>query len=279
MIHVTSKSWRKRLVLCLALLVGVWVMLRCLERFLVYVPSAHLAATGGELGRRFEDIFITTSDGVRLDGWFFPAERESARSRLVILLLHGNAGNISHRLDYYQAWLELGVNVLTVDYRGYGRSQSRPSEEGTYRDAQAAWQWLRQKGFAATNIIALGKSLGGGVAAELALREPLGGLVLQSTFTSIPELSHELYPWLPVRWLSTIRYDTHSKLARIKCPVLVMHSRNDDMIRFHHGEDNFSAARDPKMFWELAGGHNHTLEAGRTRYVEGLEKFLNTYFQ
>ena len=112
--------------------------------------------------------------------------------------------------------LATGVNVFVFDYRGYGRSQGRPSEEGTYRDAQAAYQWLRQKGFPGTNIIAFGESLGGGVAAELAVRETVGGLVLQSTFTSIPDMGAELFPWLPVRWLGTIRYDTRSKLPRLQ---------------------------------------------------------------
>jgi len=279
MAPLKSKAWRKRLVLALALLVGVWAMLRWLERYLVYIPSAHFEATGKELGRPCEDVFFAASDGVRLNGWFYPADPNSPRSALVILLLHGNAGNISHRLGYYQVWLKLGVNVLALDYRGYGRSQGHPSEEGTYRDAQAAYQWLRQKGFAPTHLIALGESLGGGVACELAMRETVGGLVLQSSFTSVPDLGKELYPWLPVRWMSTIKYDTLAKLPRLTCPVLVMHSRNDELIRFHHGERNFAAAREPKLFWELAGGHNYTLDAGRARYAEGLEKFLATYFK
>src|SRR5262245_56657821 len=113
---------------------------------------------------------LTTSDGVRLVAWFFPGKPASARSDLVFLLCHGNAGNISHRTGFYRAWLELGVGVFAFDYRGYGRSEGKPGEEGTYRDAQAAAQWLRARGYAPENIIAMGKSLGGGVAAELALR-------------------------------------------------------------------------------------------------------------
>ncbi len=273
-----SKSWRKRLVLGLAGLIVVWVMLRWLERHLVYFPSTHLVASGDELGRPVEDVFFVARDGVRLNGWFYPAAKDSARARLVMLLLHGNAGNLSHRLNYYQAWQELGLNVLAVDYRGYGRSEGRPGEAGTYLDGQAACEWLRRKGFAPANIILLGKSLGGGVAAEVALRETVGGLVLQSTFTSLLELGQELYPWLPVRWLNTIKYETRSKLPQLSCPVLVMHSRADELIRFHHGEDLFAVAREPKMFWELAGGHNQTLEAGRAQYLDGLERFLAAFF-
>jgi fermentation-respiration switch protein FrsA (DUF1100 family) len=149
----------------------------------------------------------------------------------------------------------------------------RPGEEGTYRDAEAAYQWLVQRGFAGTNIVAFGESLGGGVAAELAVHEPLGGLVLQSTFTSIPDIGSELFPWLPVRWLATISYDTRSKLPRLRIPVLVMHSRADEIVPFHHGERNFAAANEPKLFWELPGDHNGALGNAR-HFIAGVEQFL-----
>jgi hypothetical protein len=211
---------------------------------------------------------------VELNGWFFPAATNSPRAQFVVLLCHGNAGNISHRLDTCAALLATGVNVFVFDYRGYGRSQGRPSEEGTYRDAQAAYQWLRQEGFPGTNIIAFGESLGGGVAAELAARETVGGLVLQSTFTSVTDMGAELFPWLPVRWLGTIHYDTRSKLPHLKVPVLVMHSPADGLVRFHHGQTNFAAANEPKLFWELKGDHNDPL-ADTPHFIEGLEKFFS----
>ena len=125
-------------------------MIRWFEHRQVYAPSRTLEASGAELGRPFEDVRFLTSDGVSLHGWFFPANPGSPRGHLVIVLLHGNVGNISRRLHFYQAWLELGVNVFAFDYRGFGRSEGRPSEEGTYRDAQAAVQWLREKGLAAS---------------------------------------------------------------------------------------------------------------------------------
>ena len=170
--------------------------------------------------------------------------------------------------------LETGASVFIFDYRGYGRSEGRPSEDGTYLDGQAAHQWVRQRGFTATNIIVLGESLGGGIASEVALREPSGGLILQSTYTSVTDLGAELFPWLPVRWLGVIKYDTHSKLPRIKAPVLVMHSRADGLIGFHHAEKNFAAANEPKLLWEIVGRHNDFLETGRERYLDGLNKFL-----
>ncbi len=253
-------------------------MLRWFEHRQVYVPSRRLEASGQELGRAMEEATFTAADGARLHGWFFPAANNSPRAHLVILLLHGNNMNISYRLDFYRAWLELGVSVFAFDYRGYGLSEGRPSEEGTYLDAQAAHRWLREKGFTPEQIIALGESLGGGIASELALRETLGGLILQNTFMSIPDIGAEMFPWLPVRRFSTIKYDTRAKLPRIKVPVLVMHSRGDDFIGFHHGEKNFAAANEPKLFWEIHGNHTGMIAAGRDHYLKGLEQFIARYF-
>ena len=264
-----AKKLLELLVACLLIV----LMLRWFEHSQVYHPDRVLTATGAELSRPFEDVLFKASDGVALNGWFFPASTNSQRRHLALLVCHGNAGNISDRLDTCAALLSTGVSVFVFDYRGYGRSQGRPSEEGTYRDAQAACQWLRQKGFAGTNIIAFGESLGGGVAAELAVREPVGGLVLQSTFTSIPDIGAEVFPWLPVRWLAKIRYDTHSKLPRLHIPVLVMHSPADELVRFHHGKANFAAAKEPKLFWELRGDHNNPL-ADRQHFITGMEKFF-----
>lgn len=259
----------------MALLALLYLVLRWFEHRNVYFPTSRLDATGQELGwRGMEDVRFTTSDGVRLNAWFYPAADDSPRRHLVFLLAHGNAGNISHRLPYYGVLLGRGAAVFAFDYRGYGRSKGRPGEEGTYLDAQAAHRWLREKGFAPTNIIAMGESLGGGVVSELALREPLGGLVLQSTFTSVPDIGQELFPWLPVRLISTIRYDTVNKLPRIRVPLLILHSRQDSLVGFHHAERNFAAANEPKRLWEIVGDHNDQPEADRARFVEALEWML-----
>jgi len=252
----------------------IYLVLRWFEHRQVYQPDHALETNGSELGRPFEDVCFQTADAVRLNGWFFPADTRSPRKHFVYLLCHGNAGNISHRLDHVAALLETGAAVFIFDYRGYGRSEGRPDEEGTYLDAQAAHQWLRQKGFAAANIIALGESLGGGIASELALREALGGLILQSTYTSVTDLGRELFPWLSAFWPGTIKYDTRAKLPRVRVPVLVIHSRGDRLIGFHHAEKNFAAANEPKLFWEVGGEHHRFLEGGRARYIEGLNNFL-----
>jgi uncharacterized protein len=269
-----DRAERRRLVPgCLH--VHIFVVLRRFEHSQVYRPSRELEASGAELGRAFENIFFKTSDGLELNAWFFPANPQSPRAHWAVLLCHGNGGNISHRLGLYEALLETGLNVLAFDYRGYGLSRGEPDEEGTYRDAQAAHQWLRQRGFAGKNIIAFGESLGGGIASELALREELGGIVLQGTFTSIPDMGADLYPWLPVRWLGRIRYDTFSKLPRVTVPILVMHSRADGLIGFRHSEKNFAAANEPKKFCELKGDHNDAL-GDRECFMAGFEMFLKT---
>lgn len=231
-------------------------------------------AAPAQLGRPFEDIYFEAEDGVRLNGWFFPANTNSPRASLVVLLCHGNGGNISHRLDMAEALLATGVNVFLFDYRGYGRSRGHPSEAGTYRDGEAAYEWLQRKGFESKNILLFGESLGGGVAAELASRLPSAGLILQSTFTCIADIGADLFPWLPVRWMAHIKYDTLSKLPLIKAPVLVMHSRADRLIRFQHSQRNFAAANEPKLFCELVGDHNDPL-TNRLQFIADFDRFLN----
>jgi fermentation-respiration switch protein FrsA (DUF1100 family) len=249
-------------------------MFRWFEHGRVYHPTKEWEASGADVGHPWEDAYFPATDGVKLNGWFFSVPADSPRSQMVLLVCHGNGGNISHRVRLCRALLQTGMNVLVFDYRGYGRSDGRPDEEGTYRDTQGAYRWLRQRGFAPANIVAFGESLGGGMVSELAVREPLAGLVLQSTFTSIPDIGSEFYPWLPVRWIGTIKYDTLSKLPRIRTPLLVMHSREDSMVRFHHAQRNFAAANESKMFWETFGGHNYSQIPDFDRCLAGLERFL-----
>ena len=248
-------------------------MLRWFEHHQVYHPSKVMEAGGAELKRPFEDVTFRTGDGFELNGWFYPANDNSPRADWVWLLCHGNAGNISTRLDLCAALLGTGFSVFIFDYRGYGRSRGRPSEEGTYQDAEAAYSWLRRKGYSENCIVAYGESLGGGVAAELASRQPLAGLVLESSFSSATDLGAELFAWLPVRRISRIKYDTCAKLPGLKVPVLILHSHGDDLIGFHHAEKNLALANQPKILWELSGGHSEPL-TDRPRFLEGLEKFL-----
>lgn len=201
---------------------------------------------------------------------YYPSRRMDA----AVLVCHGNAGNISGRLDLASLLLEAGAGVMLFDYRGYGCSEGRPGEENTYRDAQAVYHWLTAKGVPGRRIIAYGESLGGGVAAELALREQAGGLILQSSFTSIPDVGAELFPWLPVRLVSTIKYNTRAKLPRLRLPVLILHSREDELVAFHHAEENFAVANEPKYRRELRGGHNDALWANRPLMLAAIREFI-----
>lgn len=251
------------------------LMLRWLERSQVYHPHRRMDADGTELGCPVEEARFAAADGVRLHGWFYPAAADSPSRGWAWILCHGNAGNISHRLPHARLLRRTGANVLLFDYRGYGRSAGRPSEEGTYLDAQAAWDWLGRKGIPGSRILVIGESLGGGVASELTLRRRTAGLVLLCSFTSVPDLAEEWFRWLPVRRFGRICYDTRSKLARIRVPVLVVHSRADTLIGFHHAEANLAAANEPKWLCEIQGDHNDFLEPGAEEvYLEGLKRLF-----
>jgi len=236
------------------------------------MPTRQIQATPADIGLDFESVTLTTADDETLDAWFIPAD--SARGAL--LFFHGNAGNNSHRLDSIRLFHELGLSVLIFDYRGYGQSTGKPTEKGTYRDAAAAWQYLvEQRGISPERIILFGRSLGGSIAADLATRQPAAGVILESAFTSVPDIAAQLYPWLPVRWLSRYRYNTKKKLADIHSPVLIVHSRNDEIIPYSNGEHLFEAANDPKLFLELRGGHNDGFMVSGDSYFRGLEVFIN----
>lgn len=237
----------------------------------VYLPIEEHATTPAAYRMAYEDFWITTEDGVRLHGWHVPAPQP----RAALLFFHGNAGNISHRLDSIRIFHELGLSVFIFDYRGYGRSEGSPSEEGTYRDALAAWRNLREeRGLPAHAIVVFGRSLGASIAAWLAARERPAALIIESAFTSAPDLGAEIYPWLPVRWLLRIRYDTLAAVRETRVPILVVHSREDRIVPFHHGESLFAAANAPKNFLELRGGHNDGFLVSRPDYVAGLRRFL-----
>ena len=164
------------------------------------MPTRQIQATPEDAGLDFDAVTLTTSDNEQLDAWFVPADP----ARGTLLFFHGNAGNNSHRLDSIRLFHELGLSVLIFDYRGYGQSTGRPTEKGTYRDADAAWQYLvEQRAIPPERIILFGRSLGAPIAADLATRQAAAGVILESGFTSVPDVAAKLYPWLPARWLSS----------------------------------------------------------------------------
>ena len=241
--------------------------------YLPHIPGRALDATPADIGLPYEDVSIETEDGVRLHGWFVPAPAEAAK---VVLFFHGNAGNISHRLDSIRRLHAFGHGVFIIDYRGYGRSEGRASEDGTYRDAEAAWQYLTEaRGVGAQEIVLFGRSLGGSIAAWLASRQRPGGLIVESSFTSAPDIGQELYPFLPVRWISRFNYATSVYVESVRCPVLVAHSRDDEIIPFHHGERILEAAPEPRAFLPLNGPHNGGHVFSEPAYSQGLRRFLD----
>ncbi|MEW7979455.1 MAG: alpha/beta hydrolase [Candidatus Sedimenticola endophacoides] len=246
------------------------------QRRLLYHPTPLARAQDadpGRIGLAFEEITLVSADGPRLSAWFIPAQNP----RATLLFCHGNAGNIAHRLDSIRLFHELGLSVLIFDYRGFGRSEGVPGEEGTYLDALAAWTYLSEtRGLPAHSIILFGRSLGGAVAAELATQARAGGLVLESTFTSVPDLASELYPWLPVRLLSRFRYDTLNRIGTIDTPLMILHSRDDELIPIAHGERLFAAARAPKRFVPLRGGHNNGYRVSEEEYLRQWTAYLDT---
>lgn len=274
---------------------GVAALLFLMQDKLAYYPQIgrEIQTTPREHGLDYEALTLATADGEQLDAWFVPAPNplppvgegdkaslSDVKPRGVVLILHGNAGNISHRMDSIAMFHRLGYGVLIFDYRGYGRSSGKPSEQGLYQDAQTAWDHLtRQRGIAPARIVLFGESLGGAVAAWLATREKPGALVLSSVFTSAPELGADLYPWLPTKWLVRMRYDTRNTLAQVTCPVLIAHSPDDEIVPFRHGQRLFDAAVAPKVFLPLTGGHNDSFIFMRQEWVDVLAEFLSQHIE
>jgi hypothetical protein len=244
--------------------------------YLPNVPSRAVVVTPEDAGLAYEPVTITTEDSVTLDGWFVPA----SQARGLLLFFHGNAGNISHRLDSLKIFNELGLATLIFDYRGYGRSDGEPSEEGTYRDAEAAWRFVTEgRHVPPREVVLFGRSLGAAVATHLATRHTPGALIIESAFTSVPDLAAELYPFLPARWLTRFRYSTQADLVSVLCPLLIVHSRDDEIIPFAHGQRLFAVANEPKRLLELRGGHNDGFLVSRHTYMDGLHAFLEAHLR
>jgi uncharacterized protein len=264
----------KIIVLIFLLVMLVWAF-GTLERRSLYYPDKEMVATPAIDQLAFDEVFLKTSDGVRIHGWFIPGPIKGKPAK-TIALFHGNAGNISHRLDKLLELRKLGVNVLLLDYRGYGKSGGSPSEQGTYRDGEAAYTYLTEKRkIPPADLIFYGESLGCAVAIEMARRHPAGGLILESPFTSTIAMGKLVFPWLPVRWMVRYRYDNLTKISELHLPILIMHSPQDDVVPFAMGQQLYAAAPQPKTFFELSGDHNAGYEITGRRYVDAIRSFMH----
>ncbi len=263
------------------ILAGGLYVIFCFYLFLVqsklifypHLPSRDLTASPTDVGLEYESVSINTSDQLTLHGWFVPALEEKG----VLLFFHGNAGNISHRLDSLKIFHDLGLSTFIIDYRGYGRSQGEISEHGAYLDAEAAWNYLvKTKNIPWQKIVVFGRSLGAAIAANNAASHAPGALILESAFTSVPDMAAQLYPIFPVRLLSRFQFNTNKFLLSVKCPVLIIHSPDDEIIPFKNGLQLYRSAREPKQMLEIQGGHNGGfMQSGKT-YIEGIEKFITS---
>ena len=243
--------------------------------FLAHLPGRELTTSPQDIGLAFESVKIPTQDGERIHGWYVPAT-ESGGSRGVLLFFHGNAGNISHRLDSIAIFNRLGLDVLIIDYRGYGQSTGKPGEKGLYKDGQAAWEYLTdQRSIDPQRIIIFGRSLGAVVAASVAAGQSPGGLIIESGFTSGVDMARRLYWFLPARLITRLEFPLIDFVHEVRSPVLVIHSRDDEIIPFDMGETIFKTIQSQeKTFLEIWGGHNTGFYLSETIYIPAMEKFV-----
>lgn len=241
-----------KVVLFVCLAAGVCLLsLKYIESRTLFYPTQDVSFNPKSANLEFQDVFFTTDDNVELNGWLIL--REGAV--YTVLFCHGNAGNLSHRIDKLKFFHELGCNVFIFDYRGYGKSKGRPSEKGFYRDAKAAYKFLLSSGVSSDQIIGYGESIGGAVIVDLASKEPMRAMILDSTLTSIKDMIARAYPFVPY-WVFSSRFASDEKIKQINIPKLIIHSRNDEIIPYAIGKKLYEVALPPKEFAEIRGGHN-----------------------
>ena len=238
---------------------------------MTFFPLSELDVSPADWGLDYEDVSLQTIDGVTLHGWYVP----SADAKQVLLFFHGNAGNISHRRVSLEVFHRLGLNVLMIDYRGYGQSEGSASEAGLYRDASAAWSYLiDEKDFDTNQIVIFGRSLGGAVAADLASKVSARGVILESTLSSSRDFAHLLFPVLSRLVFMRFDFNSVAKMPRVNMPVMVLHSLDDEIMPFELGKRMLDAANEPKTFVQMRGGHNDGYYLSQPEYEQSLAKWL-----
>ncbi len=243
------------------------------EKYFIFHPEKDVASTPKDINIAYESVFFTTEDSVKISAWMVPSPNE----RATVIFCHGNAGNISHRLNTVRILHQLELSVLIFDYRGYGNSEGSPSVEGTYKDVDAAYKYLTiEKKVDPKRIIAWGRSLGGAVAAWLVRNKEARLLVLESTFTSAADIAEDFMPAAPTSLVFGDSYNTKGIIKDIKCPALIIHSPRDDIIPFKHGKKLFELANEPKEFLEISGLHNRGFIKS-IKYKPGINAFLEKY--
>jgi len=262
----------------LILIVSIFIFayLRYFEKKGIYYPTKTIVFDPANSGLKYEDVFFETEDNLRLNGWFVPTENP----RGTLIFCHGNAGNISHRIEIIEIFNRLKLNVFIFDYRGYGKSQGTPSEEGLYQDAQAAYKYLlSRKDINKEAILVYGKSIGANVAIDLVSKVSTACLISESGFTSAYDMGKKMFPYLPIKWIITVKYDALEKIKNITIPKLIIHSKEDEIVPFKLGERLFEAASPPKEFYQMRGTHNEALFMAKQEYSLRINEFLTRYLK
>ena len=242
---------------------------------IVFVPTAEIVATPTAIGLPFEDVTFTASDGIRLNGWYIPAQG----ARATLLFFHGNAGNISHRLDSIKIFHDLRLSVFIIDYRGYGRSEGGLSIPGVTLDALAAWKWLtEEKKIPPEKIVVFGRSLGGAIAMELMRHAKPGALILESTFSSLPEMIKIPFMAPLARLVVGDVWNSAEAAGALTVPALCIHSPDDWIVPYSLGRRLYDALPGEKTFVQIRGGHNEGFLDSIDVYCTALDKFLTKHF-
>ena len=271
----------KRITFVVAIFATMILLMALFERSLIFFPTRYpdglwdTEAVASGSGCVVEDRFFSAEDGVRLHGWWI-RRVDGGDDDPVLLFFHGNAGNLSHRAELlFELATRVPARVFVVGYRGYGRSDGRPSEDGLYRDGRAAWRHLTgDGGLPPDRIVIFGKSLGGAVAIDLATEVEPAGLIVESSFTSIPDMAGKHYPFVP-KFMIRTRMNSLAKITTISCPKLFIHSKADRVVPYARGRKLYEAAPEPKRFHEVAGaGHNETWLVGGEAYFKALITFI-----
>lgn len=262
--------WSILIIIFVAYSVLGWTLF-FMQRSFIYRPLRDVMYDPSDINLAFEKLSLKTEDGLKISGWYVPADN----AEYTVLMCHGNGGNISHRLDTANLLNEMGLNFMVFDYRGYGNSQGKPTEKGTYLDAQAAWDWLTQvKGVPAEKIIIFGRSLGGCIASHLAMNNKPLAMVVESAFTSYVDMGKKFYPYLPVKYFAKFKYPTIEYVRKVDCPILFVHSRGDETVPFEFGLKLYDAAHEPKEFVEIFGCHNDGFLFSGDTYKQGWKQWL-----
>ena len=267
-------TWIQSAGFLVAAIVVYIVFLLLFENKIIFHPSRYPEGywDPASVGVPAQDIYFTSEDGVKLHGWFIPAPKAVA----TVLWFHGNAGNISHRLDNIQRLARLNLNIFIFDYRGYGRSEGEPDEQGIYKDSKAAYKTvIGLNSVSVDTLFLFGRSLGGICAVETALNHPARGLILESVFTSASDMSRKVFPLIPLGWGIRSKLDAIGNVPNLKLPKLILHGTRDEIVPYDLGRKLFDHAGEPKKFYPIEGaGHNDTYTIGGRDYFDTLNRFI-----